>query len=201
MCVLIRYTGALGAARACGERGCKSWHPRGRPPPTRHKPPPSGARQRRGTAVAAAVAAARRYRRGGRCTRQTWPGAAKFQEEWRAREGGGEKSEKVEQLLQGPIAHKVSLHILCVREAGEGRRKEGGERGGASVCDTDEAQLRFGGEMVGTGFREVLMQRSGRVGVVWEEGGGGRRVEEGERVVDLEMSEVPSEEAAWGKLK
>ena len=44
------------------------------------------------------------------------------------------------------------------------------------------------------------MQRSGRVGVVWEEGGGGRRGEEGERVVDLEMSEVPSEEAAWGKL-
>ncbi len=44
------------------------------------------------------------------------------------------------------------------------------------------------------------MQRIGRVGVVWEEGGGGRRGEEGERVVDLEMSEVPSEEAAWGKL-
>ncbi len=130
-------------------------------------------------------------------------GLPSFRRNGERERGGGEKSQKsqkVEQLLQGPIADKVSLHILCVREAGEGRRKEGGEMGGASVCDTGEAQLRFGGEMVGTGFREVLMQRSGRMGVVWEGGGGGRRGEEGERVLDLEMSEVPSEEAAWGKL-
>jgi hypothetical protein len=131
--------------------------------------------------------------------------------------------EDVEGLLIGPIGDRVALKVVSTsRGGGGGGGAELGEvlrqrvgkvvvwgdvsgRGGGGLGDRgqDQRGLRRwlfwggrGGEMRGRACTVWDCERGG----VWGRGSGGLCVEEGERVVEVEMGRVRSEEAVWGKV-
>jgi hypothetical protein len=144
----------------------------------------------------------------------------------RDRVGGGLADEDVEGLLIGLIGDRVALKVVSTSKGGGGegggklvevlRQRVGkvvvrgdvsGGRGGGGIRDRgqDQSGLRRwlfflggggGGEMRGRACTVWDCEHEG----MWGEGGGGRCVEEGERVVEVKMGRVRSEEAVWGKV-